>query len=522
MRLLLLYYPRFVMRSRHHIGTQLFFICSCIVLSVIITPAAQNRSVLSDADLIAKSDVIVTGRVATIAAGIDDRTIYTYVTVDIATVLKGWVPERKIVIKQLGGRIGDLEQVVVNRATFERGEEVLLFLEAGRRDFTLSTTALWQGKWTITRDRVSGDAIARRPLVAAVDRGVFGPAADARVLSTLAAAIRRQTNDASDRPSNKYIDVSPRDARKAAPVAGAAPAAVESFLRNAAASTPPIPGPPINLTLHFSQYVLVLSWTAPTTGDTPTDYIIEAGSAPGLSDIAIFSVGPVTTFTQETVYTGVPPAYARVRAVNRFGAGPASNEVFYPATGPGPLPPSSLTPTVNGSTVTLTWTAPTNFALDIDYRIEVGSAPRLSDLARFSAGTNVTTFTATNVGPGVYYVRVRAYGFLRLSAPSNEVIVTVGGPAPCFSAPMPPGSFGGAVSGSTVSLTWTASSGPVNSYIVEAGQTIGVWNTRLDTATSATGLTVTNVPNGAYFVRVRGRNTCGVGAPSNEAVVTVP
>jgi predicted phage tail protein len=177
---------------------------------------------------------------------------------------------------------------------------------------------------------------------------------------------------------------------------------------------------------------------------------------------------------------------------------------------------------VNGSTVTLTWTAPTNFALDIDYRIEVGSAPRLSDLARFSAGTNVTTFTATNVGPGVYYVRVRAYGFLRLSAPSNEVIVTVGGPAPCFSAPMPPGSFAGAVSGSTVSLTWTASSGPVNSYIVEAGQTIGVWNTRLDTATSATGLTVTNVPNGAYFVRVRGRNTCGVGAPSNEAVVTVP
>jgi predicted phage tail protein len=179
---------------------------------------------------------------------------------------------------------------------------------------------------------------------------------------------------------------------------------------------------------------------------------------------------------------------------------------------------------VSASTVTLTWTASPDLGptLPNSYTIEVGSAPGLRDLATFSAGTSVTTFTATNVGPGVYYVRVRAYGFLRVSAPSNEVIVIVGGPSPCFAAPAPPGSFAGAVSGSTVSLTWTASSGPVDSYIVEAGQTIGVWNTRLDTATSATGLTVTNVPNGSYFVRVRGKNTCGVGAPSNEAVVTVP
>jgi hypothetical protein len=214
----------------------------------------------------------------------------------------------------------------------------------------------------------------------------------------------------------------------------------------------------------------------------------------------------------------------RVRAVNRFGAGPASNEVFYPATGRGPLPPTSLTPTVSGSTVTLTWTGPTNLGptLPISYTIEVGSAPGLRDLAVFSAGQSVTTFTATNVGPGVYYVRVLAFGFLRASGPSNEVIVIVGGPSPCFSAPSAPGSFAGAVSGSTVSLTWTASAGPVDSYVVEAGQAIGVWNTRLDTATSTTGLTVINVPNGSYFVRVRGKNICGVGAPSNEAVVSVP
>jgi hypothetical protein len=149
-----------------------------------IHPSAAGRQaaapVLSDADLIAESDVIVTGRVARIAMDTDDRTIYTYVTVDVASVLKGWVPERQIVIKQPGGRVGDVEHVVPGRATFERDEALLVFLQRRGGDPALTTTALWQGKWTIVRDGVAGEAIARRPLIGAADRGVFGPAADAR------------------------------------------------------------------------------------------------------------------------------------------------------------------------------------------------------------------------------------------------------------------------------------------------------------------------------------------------------
>jgi hypothetical protein len=53
------------------------------------------------------------------------------VTLTLAEALKGWVPERQIVIKQLGGRVSDLEQAVPGQATFARGEEVLLFLQVG-------------------------------------------------------------------------------------------------------------------------------------------------------------------------------------------------------------------------------------------------------------------------------------------------------------------------------------------------------------------------------------------------------
>ena len=71
-----------------------------------------------------------------------------------------------------------------------------------------------------------------------------------------------------------------------------------------------------------------------------------------------------------------------------------------------------------------------------------------------------------------------------------------------------------------MSLTWTASAGQLDSYVVEYGQAVAVWN-RLDTASSATSLQVSDVPTGIYFVRIRGENTCGFGAPSNEALLTI-
>ncbi|MEZ5286471.1 MAG: fibronectin type III domain-containing protein [Vicinamibacterales bacterium] len=67
-----------------------------------------------------------------------------------------------------------------------------------------------------------------------------------------------------------------------------------------------------------------LHWSAPATGAPPTGYVIEAGSAPGLSNIVVQAVGPQTAFT-----TTAPPGlyYVRVRAVNARGASVPSNEI---------------------------------------------------------------------------------------------------------------------------------------------------------------------------------------------------
>jgi hypothetical protein len=68
-----------------------------------------------------------------------------------------------------------------------------------------------------------------------------------------------------------------------------------------------------------------LNWQAPLTGDIPAGYVIEAGSGPGLVDIAALRLGNVLTFA-----TTAPPGvyYVRIRAVGVDGiAGEASNEI---------------------------------------------------------------------------------------------------------------------------------------------------------------------------------------------------
>jgi hypothetical protein len=69
---------------------------------------------------------------------------------------------------------------------------------------------------------------------------------------------------------------------------------------------------------------VTLTWLAPFFG-TPTSYVLEAGTASGLSDIVVFNTGS-TALTLS--FPGVPPGtyYVRVRAVNALGASVASNE----------------------------------------------------------------------------------------------------------------------------------------------------------------------------------------------------
>ncbi len=278
------------------------------------------------------------------------------------------------------------------------------------------------------------------------------------------------------------------------------------------------PGAPSGLTGSSTGSTISFSWTAPTTGGAPTAYIIEAGSGPGLSNLANFSTGNTTTsFSSGGIANGL--YYIRVRATNSYGTGGPSNEAPIRVGPAPPNAPTGLSGSAVGNNINLSWTAPVGGGTPTAYTIEAGSAPGLANLANFSTGNTATAFASGGVANGTYYLRVKATNAVGPSGPSNEAILQVGPPPP---GP-PSGLTAGAV-GSTVNLAWNppATGGPPTSYTIEAGSAPGLANlANFATGNTATSYSTGGVGNGAYYLRVRASNPYGVSAPSNERTLYV-
>ncbi len=168
------------------------------------------------------------------------------------------------------------------------------------------------------------------------------------------------------------------------------------------------PGAPVNLAAVIANNVLTVTWD-PGPGGTPaTGYILEAGTAPGLSNIAALDLGNTRTFS----YTGVPAGvyYLRVRAYNVAGASDPSRELVLNV---GNLPaapgvPLALSRVVSGSTVTLNWLPPADGGAPTSYIIEAGTARGLSNITAFDTRSPTPSMQVNSVPPGAYWVRVRA------------------------------------------------------------------------------------------------------------------
>ena len=178
--------------------------------------------------------------------------------------------------------------------------------------------------------------------------------------------------------------------------------------------------PPADLDVQWRGTEATLRWRS-TAADSstagPTGYIVEAGTAPGMADVARIPVG-LATMLSANVTSGA--YFVRVRAVNEGGDSNPSREIVVAAPGTAAAP-GALTAVIDGATVRISWMAPAGGPQALGYLIEVGSDPYHSDLARVPIG-NVTELTGT-VPRGTYFIRVRAVTASGAGLPSNEIVV---------------------------------------------------------------------------------------------------
>src|SRR5262245_5528783 len=110
------------------------------------------------------------------------------------------------------------------------------------------------------------------------------------------------------------------------------------------------PGPPTGVTGRAFGSLVALQWAAPAVGCAATSYVVQAGSAPGLSNIAVVNVGPGPSLSAagpDGTY------YVRGLAVNAVGGSTASSEVIVTGGAVAPAGPL-LTFTVTPNPVPLT------------------------------------------------------------------------------------------------------------------------------------------------------------------------
>lgn len=118
---------------------------------------------MSLGELTVVADRIVVGNVASVNAAWDlqHRRIISTIEVDIEESWKGPAPDnRRIMIVQPGGSVGDIEMTVQGMPSFSVGEKSLLFLQGQHR---FQVVGMGQGKRALTWNQASRQWLAESP-----------------------------------------------------------------------------------------------------------------------------------------------------------------------------------------------------------------------------------------------------------------------------------------------------------------------------------------------------------------------
>lgn len=139
---------------------------SCLLGAVCGEAAfATTAMIPRDDEMVVESRAIVTARVMGLSTSVDANTdlVYTYIRLDVKSVLKGQIAERQIVLKELGGETRDRGTLIFGMPKFEAGRDVLLYLNTWP-DGALRVHQGFLGKFNITRDPSTGREVVERQL----------------------------------------------------------------------------------------------------------------------------------------------------------------------------------------------------------------------------------------------------------------------------------------------------------------------------------------------------------------------
>ena len=182
------------------------------------------------------------------------------------------------------------------------------------------------------------------------------------------------------------------------------------------------PASPTGLGVTVAGSTATFSWTAPLSGGAPTGYLLLADTSPGFT-VPIAAL-PLPASPTSVAIPGIPAGtyYVRLVAQNAGGTSASSNEVTVVVAGVTTPGAPTLSASVSGRTVTVSWTpgsggTPTGYTLSA--ATSAGGAPI------GSVPVSGASIAFPNVPSGQYFLRLTASNSAGTSPSSNQVAVTV-------------------------------------------------------------------------------------------------
>ncbi|WP_354576115.1 LamG-like jellyroll fold domain-containing protein [Frigoribacterium sp. UYMn621] len=286
------------------------------------------------------------------------------------------------------------------------------------------------------------------------------------------------------------------------------------------------PTVPSGLTATVAGSTVTLSWTASTDDVAVTGYSVYRGASAGFTADASTRIGGATSPSYVDSGLAVGTYYYRVVALDAASNASAASDVASAVVtdSTAPTAPSGVTATATGTSVAVEWTASTDNVGVAGYTVYRGTTSGFTaDASSKIADASGTSYADTAPGAGTFFYQVTAKDAAgNVSAASSSASVSIAD----TTAPTVPSGLTATFAGSTVTLSWTASTDDVavTGYSVYRGASAGFTadaSTRIGGATSPSyvdsGLAV-----GTYYYRVVALDAASnASAASDSASVTV-